>query len=66
VFCKSLGLPYDYAHEIPGYGRTVNSGEGEILMDDVSCTGAEDDLTQCSFLTTSNCGHTEDVGVVCI
>ena len=44
-----------------GYGR------GEILLDNVNCTGNELMLSRCYSLGwgTNNCGHAEDVGVVC-
>ena len=41
-------------------------GTGSILMDDVSCTGSELNITSCSYTSNHNCGHSEDVGVVCI
>lgn len=66
VFCSSLGLPSDLAHEVPGYGRTVNSGSGPIQMDDMSCSGDESFLHECTYTVDHNCGHAEDVGVVCI
>ena len=34
-------------------------------MDDVSCTGNEDSLNQCSYKSVSNCYHGEDVIVTC-
>lgn len=34
-------------------------------MDEVRCEGWEWDLTQCSHDRTHDCGHSEDVGVVC-
>jgi len=36
-------------------------------MDDLSCSGSEKDIGDCTFSgwTTNNCGHTEDVGVSC-
>jgi len=34
-------------------------------MDDVSCTGNEDSLDQCSYTSVSNCVHAEDVIVAC-
>ncbi|XP_062407987.1 uncharacterized protein LOC134099212 [Sardina pilchardus] len=40
-------------------------GTGQILMDDVSCSGTEQSLTQCSYRGTHDCGHREDAGVVC-
>ena len=42
------------------------SGSGSILMDDVECTGSELTLTQCTYLSSHNCGHYEDASVQCI
>ncbi|XP_076139211.1 uncharacterized protein LOC143122237 [Alosa pseudoharengus] len=41
------------------------AGTGEILMDDVRCSGTEKSLTRCSYNSNHNCGHGEDAGVVC-
>ncbi len=40
-------------------------GTGDILLDDVQCVGTEARLTDCPAITTHNCGHSEDSGVVC-
>ena len=34
-------------------------------MDDVSCSGDEESLDECSYKSVSNCGHGEDVIVTC-
>ena len=34
-------------------------------MDDVSCSGNENSLDQCSYRSVSNCGHNEDVIITC-
>ena len=40
-------------------------GRDPILLDNVQCTGTEQNLTECLHLTDHNCGHSEDVGVLC-
>ena len=42
-------------------------GKGMIWLDDVRCSGQETSLQKCkhSALSIHNCGHGEDVGVVC-
>ncbi|XP_062408246.1 neurotrypsin-like [Sardina pilchardus] len=62
VVCRQLGCGTAVcAPKSAFYGE----GTGQILMDDVSCSGTEQSLTQCSYLRTHNCGHYEDAGVVC-
>ncbi len=41
-------------------------GTGDILLDDVQCVGTEARLTDCPAITTHNCAHSEDSGVVCL
>lgn len=45
------------------YGR----GIGEIVYDDVACTGREENISDCRNrgLGSHNCQHTEDAGVLC-
>ena len=47
-----------------GYGP----GEGEIVLDNVDCTGNELSLFNCSHagLGNHNCDHYEDAAVVCL
>ena len=65
VVCRSLGYPLgaqNYAH-----GAHFGRGTGKILLDDVVCTGTEKSLLYCkhSGIHKHNCGHNEDIGIVC-
>ena len=40
------------------------AGQGQVVLDDVSCTGNETRLFDCSS-GSPNCQHYEDVGVIC-
>jgi deleted-in-malignant-brain-tumors protein 1 len=64
VVCRQLGFTkatavYGSAH----YGQ----GSGNILLDDLGCTGYERYLWDCSHRgwKKHNCGHREDASVVC-
>ena len=64
VVCRQLGYIkgiryHDRAH----YGR----GSGDILLDNVQCSGTEASLFDCHHngIGIENCGHNEDVGVEC-
>ena len=53
-----------YYHGSAYYGQ----GQGSIILDDVVCDGSEASLyIQCRHSTplSHNCGHHEDIGVVC-
>ncbi|XP_078578238.1 scavenger receptor cysteine-rich domain-containing protein DMBT1-like [Branchiostoma floridae x Branchiostoma japonicum] len=64
VACRTLG----YASALAYYGSAhYGQGSGDIYMDDLACTGNENSLFDCSYAGwgVDNCGHGEDVGVVC-
>ena len=64
VICRMLGFPGAIAAVREGrFGR----GNGKILLDEVSCKGNESSIQQCSHngVGVHNCGHSEDVGVIC-
>ncbi|KAJ8026615.1 Deleted in malignant brain tumors 1 protein [Holothuria leucospilota] len=67
VVCKQLGFS-DGAQLVHGQGQKVfDSGQGDILLDDVLCEGTERYLTDCQHngWYEHNCGHIEDAGVTC-
>ena len=41
------------------------AGSGAIVYDDVNCIGTEARLADCQSVSTHNCFHNEDAGVVC-
>ena len=40
-------------------------GTGPIHMDEVRCNGSEPRVSDCQHEDTHNCGHKEDIGVIC-
>ncbi|KAL2101477.1 hypothetical protein ACEWY4_003238 [Coilia grayii] len=62
VVCRQLGCGDAVCASTEAHFGT---GSGRIWMDDVSCSGAEAFLSECSHTGYSNCDHDEDAGVVC-
>ena len=51
------------AHSNARFGQ----GTGPIFLDNVACTGEEDNLTSCTYdPNTADCFHSEDAGVSCV
>lgn len=44
---------------------TFGRGTGAIIYDDVNCIGTEARLADCQSISTHNCDHSNDAGVVC-
>ncbi|XP_028411924.1 deleted in malignant brain tumors 1 protein-like isoform X2 [Dendronephthya gigantea] len=64
VACRQLGFPD--AHR-PLRGGQIRPGSGRIFLDEVSCTGTEQNISSCSHSGwgISDCSHNEDAGVEC-
>ena len=64
VVCRQLGFLYGDALSDAKFGP----GDGQIWLDDVSCSGQESRLEACSHSGwgSENCEHTEDAGVNCL
>ena len=64
VVCRQLG--YSSAESAPCCA-SFGQGTGQIILDDLGCSGSESSLLSCphSGLYVENCGHSQDAGVVC-
>ncbi|XP_024252037.2 T-cell differentiation antigen CD6 isoform X4 [Oncorhynchus tshawytscha] len=52
--------------ELWGEGKQWGTGKDPIYLDELKCTGKEENLWQCPASDESHdCGHKEDAGVVC-
>jgi len=65
VICRMLG----YSGALASYGSAYyGEGSGKIWLDQLGCTGDEDDVFNCkkNYIGVHNCNHREDAGVECI
>ncbi len=63
VVCRQAGFPSVGA--TPLTNAMFGQGTGDILLDDVACTGIETRLIDCPFTSNHNCAHSEDASVRC-
>uniref|UniRef100_UPI0037E99B42 T-cell differentiation antigen CD6-like isoform X2 n=1 Tax=Semicossyphus pulcher TaxID=241346 RepID=UPI0037E99B42 len=64
VVCAQLGC--GYAISVTGQGGSFPMGRGPVHLDELNCTGKEENLWACpAAQDESDCGHKEDAGVVC-
>ena len=63
VVCRMLGLRGGEAKASAALG----AGSGQIWLDEVKCRGTESSIFDCASTTWGkhDCGHGEDVGVIC-
>ena len=64
VACRQLGYRGAVtAHQSAHFGQ----GAGQILLDDLQCTGREASLLECRHngINEHNCVHSEDASVTC-
>ncbi|XP_047233603.1 T-cell differentiation antigen CD6-like isoform X2 [Girardinichthys multiradiatus] len=64
VVCAQLGC--GKAIRVTGQGGLFPPGRGPVHLDELNCTGNEENLWACPGVQKeSDCGHKEDAGVVC-
>ena len=63
VVCRQLSMPKATGATI---GKRFPPGSGEILSHDLSCTGQETEILDCTAETRDlKCDHRSDAGVIC-
>ena len=64
VVCQQLGYRTAVTAQ---HGAHFGQGSGQILLDDLQCTGAEASLLQCPHggINVHNCDHSADASVTC-
>lgn len=62
-----MSVPFSRTGAFQKQGAPYDQGLGNIVLDDVNCRGQETFIGCCvhNGYMVHNCGHYEDVGVVC-
>lgn len=65
VICKQLGFRKGAKKGV--LNSKYGSGRGQILLDELKCTGSESSILECKFdpWTKHDCSNNEWAGVVC-
>ena len=65
VVCRQAGFPNERAQALSE--APFGEGSGDILLDDVACTGTESGLINCTHTSPADpiCTHRNDAGVRC-
>jgi hypothetical protein len=65
VVCRQLN--YVGVLSISPNASPFGAGDGPIWLDNVDCNGSEDSILDCQHrgLGIHNCGHTDDIGIIC-
>ncbi len=69
VLLSATNCPPPPTHTVQSVTRNAffGQGTGDILLDNLMCTGTEASLIDCPHngVSIHNCGHSEDAGVIC-
>eukprot|EP00058_Branchiostoma_floridae_P020867 XP_002606357.1 hypothetical protein BRAFLDRAFT_67600 [Branchiostoma floridae] len=67
VACRQLGYGHGVHVALTSQFGPGSGGTDTIFLDDVACSGSESNLDHCSHPGHGdhNCGHSEDVGIIC-
>ena len=63
IVCRQLGLSASGAESLKG--ASFGTGTGRIWLDNVQCTGSEQQLANCTASSNGSCTHAQDAGVRC-
>ncbi|XP_053387248.1 deleted in malignant brain tumors 1 protein-like [Mercenaria mercenaria] len=65
VVCRMLGFNISYSNVLYLGTAYFGPGSGQIFVDELACSGDEYHLNECYYIPEHNCGHYDDVSVIC-